>query len=305
MRGFAATTDFDWFESLSRLSTPPSEVNFWRPGPDLPFKALRPGEPLFFKLKQPHHAIAGFGLFAWFSPLPIAVAWDVYGMANGASSIGELRERLLRARTAGVRDERRDLWAGCILLSEPVFFPQERWIDAPRDWTPTIGHGLTMDLSRGEGRRIWNECLARAQAERAGDPQPAHGVALPIVTPRLGPKSFHIAVFDAYGRRCAVTGEPTLPALAAAHIRVDGESPAHTVNNGILLRADIQKLFVAGYVTVNPDFQFLVSRRLASEFENGREYERLHGSSIRLPHDPASRPFEEALWWHNEERFLK
>ena len=304
MRGFAATTDYDWFESLSRLAPRPAEVNFWRSGSDVPFKALRPGEPLFFKLKQPHHAIAGYGFFAYFSPLPIAVAWDVYAQANGAGTLREFRESLFRARTAEVREERRDLWAGCILLNQPVFFAEEEWIRAPEEWTPTIGQGMTFDLSHGEGKRIWDDCLVRSRGERILDSQPVPGGGFPLMMPRLGPRSFHIAVFDSYGRRCAVTGESTLPALAAAHIRIDGELPVHTVNNGILLRADIQKLFVAGYVTVNPDFEFLVSSRLVREFANGHEYERLQGTKIRLPEDPAGRPLAEALWWHNEERFL-
>ena len=75
-------------------------------------------------------------------------------------------------------------------------------------------------------------------------------------------------------------------------------------NNGILFRADIQKLFNAGYVTVTPELEFLVSRRLKAEFSGAKEYDRLHRKKIRLPDDPGNRPLSEALWWHNEERFL-
>jgi hypothetical protein len=39
------------------------------------------------------------------------------------------------------------------------------------------------------------------------------------VRPRLGQRSFRVAVLDSYGRRCAVTSERTLPALEAAHFR--------------------------------------------------------------------------------------
>lgn len=304
MRGFVANTDFDWFESLRGAL--PAEANFWRPGADTPFKALRPGEPLFFKLKMPRNAIAGFGFFAHFSSLPIAVAWDVYARANGASSFGDLRERLVRARVGEVKDPRKNLWAGCILLNQPIFFEESDWIDAPADWTPTIGQGMTYDLSRGEGKRIWAECLSRARSEVIFDSQniPGGRGTFSLMVPRLGDRSFRIAVLDCYGRRCAVTNEATIPALAATHIRVDGELPFHSVNNGILLRADIQQLFDGGYVTVTPELKFLVSRRVKEEFANGREYARLHGASVRLPDDPGSRPLTEALWWHNEERFM-
>ena len=48
----------------------------------------------------------------------------------------------------------------------------------------------------------------------------SHGCGKPqIVLPRLGQGSFRIVVTDAYERRCALTGERTLPVLDAAHIK--------------------------------------------------------------------------------------
>jgi hypothetical protein len=46
---------------------------------------------------------------------------------------------------------------------------------------------------------------------------PAFGKPV-LIAPRLGQGAFRLQVTDAYGRRCAVTGERTLPALEAAHI---------------------------------------------------------------------------------------
>jgi putative restriction endonuclease len=133
---------------------------------------------------------------------------------------------------------------------------------------------------------------------RSGYGEPA------LIRPRLGQRSFRIAVLDSYGRRCAVTNEKTLPALEAAHIRDYRDVQEHSLTNGILFRADIHKLFDAGYVTVTPDHHFEVSRRIKEEFENGRDYYALHGSEIRLPRKAADRPAAEALFWHNEERYL-
>ncbi len=76
------------------------------------------------------------------------------------------------------------------------------------------------------------------------------------------------------------------------------------MNNGILFRADIHRLFDSGYVTVTPDLHFLVSAKIREEFENGRDYYRLNGAAIRLPERAGDRPMGEALRWHNEERFL-
>ncbi len=57
-------------------------VNFWRPGASS-FRAFNPGERFFFKLKAPHNAIGGFGLFARFQTLSVWQAWDVFGQAIG------------------------------------------------------------------------------------------------------------------------------------------------------------------------------------------------------------------------------
>ena len=111
-------------------------------------------------------------------------------------------------------------------------------------------------------------------------------------------------VTDAYERRCAVTGEKTLPVLEAAHIKPYSESGPHMVRNGILLRSDLHKLFDLGYVTVTPDFRLEVSTRLRADWHNGREYYAHHGQPLRYhPVDEANRPSREFLEWHNENRF--
>ncbi|HLB27794.1 MAG TPA: HNH endonuclease, partial [Dehalococcoidales bacterium] len=96
-----------------------------------------------------------------------------------------------------------------------------------------------------------------------------------------------------------VTNERTLPALDAAHIKPYSESGEHAVSNGILLRRDLHALFDQGYVTIDPSMRFEVSRKIKEEFENGRDYYRLHGGAIRLPTNPANHPERKYLEWHN------
>jgi putative restriction endonuclease len=112
-----------------------------------------------------------------------------------------------------------------------------------------------------------------------------------------------VLVTDLYHRRCAITGERTLPALEAAHIRPYAEGGRHEASNGLLLRRDIHSLFDDGYVTVTPDLRFEVSRRIREEFENGRHYYALQGQEIAAPSTLAHRPDPEALRWHNTELF--
>ena len=156
----------------------------------------------------------------------------------------------------------------------------------------------------------WSQWLARRNARSGGRPVASGYGAPTLLRPRLGQRSFGIAVLDAWGRRCSVTSERTLPALEAAHIRdrpycavAHGRPGAHPLER-VLFCADIHKLFDAGYVTVTPELRFEVSRRIKEEYENGRDYYRLHGSPIRLPTNPVHRPDAAALGWHNEERFL-
>ena len=109
---------------------------------------------------------------------------------------------------------------------------------------------------------------------------------------------------DAYSRRCAVTGEKTLPVLEAAHIKPYALEGQHRVNNGILLRSDLHKLFDLGYVTVTPDLHLEVSQKLKAEWENGREYYAHHGQPLKFhPTEEWNRPSRELLTWHNENRF--
>jgi putative restriction endonuclease len=110
-------------------------------------------------------------------------------------------------------------------------------------------------------------------------------------------------VTGAYGGACAVSREYSLPVLEAAHIRPYGEDGSHDVANGLLLRADIHRLFDAGYVTVTPDHRFVVSRRLAQEWENGKAYYAMEGHEIAVPKRVADHPDPVLLRWHNENVF--
>ncbi|HEY8423583.1 MAG TPA: HNH endonuclease signature motif containing protein, partial [Clostridia bacterium] len=65
-----------------------------------------------------------------------------------------------------------------------------------------------------------------------------------------GQGAFRVLVTDAYNRQCAVSGEKILPALEATHIKPYSKEGPNDVKNGILLRADIHKLFDAGYITI-------------------------------------------------------
>ena len=110
-------------------------------------------------------------------------------------------------------------------------------------------------------------------------------------------------IAGAYGRGCAVTEEHSLPALEASHIRPYASEGPHEIRNGVLLRADLHRLFDTGYATVTPDLRLEISERLREDYQNGRSYYPLHGSRLKVPTADLHRPDKAFLEWHNRHIF--
>jgi len=125
------------------------------------------------------------------------------------------------------------------------------------------------------------------------------------VIPRKGQGPFRLALFDAYGHACAVSGEHSKPVLDAAHIRPWAEERTYEVSNGLVLRTDIHRLFGVGLVTVTPDYEFKVSSKLRELWNNGRTYYDLANrvGRIRTPADPQDLPDRGLLEQHYREKF--
>ncbi len=85
---------------------------------------------------------------------------------------------------------------------------------------------------------------------------------------------------EAYHRRCAITGEKTLPVLNASHIKPYSKEGPHIASNGLLLRQDIHTLFDRGYITINKDHVVEVSKRIKADYGNGKEYYAYHGKPL-------------------------
>ena len=307
MKAFVGVTDDEWFDFLSNLSGI-DEVNFWQPGGRHLFRTLSPGEPFLFKLHSPRNYIVGGGFFAHSTILPVSPAWDAFGEKNGASSFEEMQKLIKRHRRV-VSLTSGDYQIGCILLEQPFFFRAADWIPVPSDWKPNIVQGKTYETSSVLGKKLWDDVQLRLQTRKdiwaeakVSDLKGGYGSPI-MILPRLGQGSFRILVTDVYQRRCAVTQERTLPALDAIHIKPFGKSGPHSVNNGILFRSDIHKLFDTGYVTISPDYHFEVSKRIKEEFENGRDYYTMHGKSLYLPPERKLQPVPEFISWHNENVF--
>ncbi|MEZ0485918.1 HNH endonuclease [Fibrella aquatica] len=304
---YMGVTDWNWYNYLRARS--PEDINFWQPGGQGIFRALSPGGVFLFKLKSPYNAIGGLGYFWAHSQLPLNLAWDTFGSRNGFNTIEDFRRSIQQYR----KTTERNPVIGCIALTNPIFFKQEDWISIPPNWSNSIVQGKKYNTNDAIGLALWQQVQATftkyvlpTSTERASyveEVAAQYGNSV-LTKVRIGQGAFRLSVIDAYSKRCAITGEKTLPVLEAAHIKPFSEAGSNTVSNGLLLRSDMHKLFDDGYITVTPELKIEVSQRIREEFNNGKEYYQYHGKQLAvLPALEANKPSRVYLDYHNSTIF--
>lgn len=298
---YVAVTDINWFMRLRSLQSMGhlDEVNFWQKS-DNPFKVLGGGELFLFKLKAPHNMIAGGGIFSSAHNMPLSLAWDAFGPANGAHSLAELRDSILG------KGATRDVAVVHRIVSMPLFWDEHDWFE-PIEFHPATQQGKGFPTDEPAGKKLWANWRDRYVNAIADTMEAEHDLSInkygtpQLITPRRGQGAFRMAVTESYRGRCAVSQEKTLPVLDAAHIRpYSMEQGTHEISNGLLLRKDIHTLFDRGYITVTPDYRLRVSDSLVADYGNGRVYYALSGNKILLPENESHHPNRDNLAWHQE-----
>lgn len=311
MKIYIGVTDNDWYNFLATHK--PDEVNFWQPGGKQVFKVLEPNGMFLFKLHSPLDFIAGGGFFVRHSFLPVSLAWEAFGNKNGTLDYRTFRRAIYRYRRSDPKLEP-DPVIGCIILTLPFFFDRSDWIPVPPDWKPNIVQGKSYDANSFVGKSLVHQVSEKLKQghftafntntefeEGAGD---RYGSGQ-LIYPRLGQGAFRVVVTETYHRRCAMSGERTLPVLEAAHIKPYSLDGPHLPNNGLLLRQDLHTLFDRGYLTVSEDLHVEVSTRIKQDYGNGKEYYAFHGKKlIQVPEKDLDRPSSQFLQWHNENVYL-
>ena len=313
---FIAVTDQNWFAFLlARASNEGGkidEVNFWQPRAQRPMARLEPGTPVFFKLKAPNNAIAGYGFYASFTLLRLELAWDCFGQGNGAPTFERFLHRIGDYRDIDLLADRHAPCdpIGCTVLRDAMFWPRERWISWSRSegWAPNIVQGKT---ERDEARA--SRLLAEISYDHLDTPEEflsetfepldadEREILLAKSRPRVGQGTFRSRLLDAYGRRCAITGEHTEIVLDAAHIQPYLGPRSNHIQNGLLLTKEFHTLFDSGYVTITPDYRVRVSPQLKDEWDNGVRYYPYDGQRLLVqPETVRDRPGREVLEWHGE-----
>ncbi|MCK4817934.1 HNH endonuclease [bacterium] len=315
MKFYLGVTDYEWFSFLSERRN--EDINFWQPGGIAGFKVLNPGDPFLFKLKYPLNAISGIGFYSTHSILPLDVAWDIFGERNGVESYLKFKQKIISYRTASNTFESNPN-IGCIVLTDPILFNKEDWITVPKSWGKSIVQGKSYSTDDFEGADLWTkieqrlanyDLFQREEIDKSQfileDNSSSQYSKKYLTKIRYGQGAFRVLLTDAYNRKCAISGEKTLPALEAAHIKPYADSGPNYICNGLLLRADIHKLFDAGYLTVTKDYKIEVSSKIKEEFENGKNYYQYHGGNIKtIPHQILNHPDLNYLEWHNSNIYI-
>jgi putative restriction endonuclease len=313
---WVGVTDNDWYNFLKELQ--PDEVNFWQPSGTPPFK--RKVELFLFKLHSPLNFVVGGGYFVTYTNLPISIAWETFKEKNGVPTYVELTKTILDYRESHGKTHGIDPEIGCSILTEPFFFEKDLWIPIPEDWKPNIVRGKIYTTTSSSGSNLFQAVQDRLtgvqlnleiskDVETNTSPNTTRRSVIDSgarygaeykARARLGQGAFRVIVTDAYNRRCAMTGERTLPVLDAAHIKDYAESGPHSTSNGLLLRADLHRLFDRHYITITSELNIEVSQRIKEEFQNGAEYYKLHGKRlVNLPGKHEDHPNKEYIEWHN------
>lgn len=119
---------------------------------------------------------------------------------------------------------------------------------------------------------------------------------LTTIVQRDGQSQFRDELLNAYSGACAVTGCTLKSLLEAAHIMPYRGDHTNSVENGLLLRADVHKLFDLHMFRIDPQARTL---HLCDELK-ASEYRNLEGIQLREPREPRMRPSKEVLEDHEQ-----
>jgi putative restriction endonuclease len=311
MKYYVGVTDYHWFDFLRQ--EPREDINFWKPLGEKAFGAVPAGAPFLLKLKKPYHCIVGVGYFMSQIALPVSMAWDTFGVRNGAADYESFAQAIRKYRDAHDKPRLHDPGINCLVLNAPVFFRKPDWVPAPASWGNSIVTGKVYDTQEAVGSQLWaavSATMLRYRQDTFTHELATDSLALEspgiyreaLTKVRVGQGAVRALVTQAYDKRCAISGEKTLPVLEAAHIQPFAQAGPNSVGNGLLLRSDLHKLFDKHYITIDADDKtVLISPRIKEEFSNGKEYYRFHGERLQvLPKLLADQPAQQYLRYHNE-----
>ncbi len=282
-------TDINWFNFLKE-NKHSNNVNFWTPTP-WNISKLKIGDKFYFMLKSPIRKIGGFGIYNAYNNYSLDQAWDFFGYGNGCASKEELINKLddYKAKNSQDKSSVTKTQIGCISLSNVEFWDEENWIDLAEtdiDFSKSIvklKYYTTDDFNSSISTIEENGyTLVNMDSEKLKKTR--------MVSERKGQSYFKLIVSTAYNNRCCVTGEITPELLEAAYIQPYMNETSNHIQNGLLLRSDIHRLYDNNLLYIDEDFTIHISSKLISDY-----YKNFNNTKIKLPTQNFKLPSKDAL----------
>lgn len=286
-----AETTRAWFDELSRLRL--NRVAFWQPTPAQPGQ-IGLGERWYFKeLGAPQ--ILGYGEFAGWERLSITDLFERYDAACGYRTVDELLSALRIVNpSAGAQTE-----IGNIILENftPFGEPISLQTLGLQDLSVRFAYLSDADpIASYIGGQRPNAPVTEFSLRN--EDQARRAAASRKV--RIGQDDFRERLILRYGPICAFTGLQLVQTLQAAHIQPYVDEKSNHIRNGLLLRADMHRLFDLGLMTLTIDLRIRVSNRIINLDADVRD---LHGTQAKLDATGGILPSTAAIEFHAREIF--
>ncbi|MGP8247772.1 MAG: HNH endonuclease, partial [Bryobacteraceae bacterium] len=137
-----------------------------------------------------------------------------------------------------------------------------------------------------ELRAMFDKMVEEEQRSEELTPEDARNRVLASILQRPAQARFRADLLRAYGNTCAISDSDYPEALEAAHIVPYADGGKDQITNGLLLRADLHRLFDQHKIRIDP-----VTRTVIVSCDLKKTvYQSLHGKPLRPPANPAHRP---------------
>lgn len=284
-------TDNDWFEFLKGVELN-SYVNFWTPTP-WNVKKLNISDRWYFLLKSPIREIAGFGEFVEYKNMTAEQAWNEFGQRNGCIDKADFVKRIQQyidknSRKFGKIDINVETYKiGCIILKNCEFWDEEFFKNPKKYQIDFAKEVVKFKYFKNNDPFQELEIIANDEffpLDKTRDENKR------LVNQRSGQGKFKGAILKAYENRCCISGETCPELLEAAHIQRYLDEQSNHIQNGILLRVDLHRLFDSGLLSITEDYEVVLS-----ELVDSITYTMFNKAKIRLPQKGKEWPSKKAL----------
>ncbi|SMC95081.1 HNH endonuclease [Pedobacter nyackensis] len=283
-------TDNNWFYYLKKNNFN-STVNFWTPTP-WNIKGLNKGDKFFFMLKAPIRLIGGFGEFVEYKNLTAEQAWIEFGFRNGRDSKQNFIDSIQKyidsnSKKFGKKTINANTYTiGCIILQNCQFWENEEFKQLDKDKIKFSSQIVKLKYFDDALNMLDPSSLI----ERFHPLKGQRENLFTQVNGRIGQERFKSAVLKAYNHRCCISGDPTPELLEASHIQSYLNINSNHIQNGILLRIDLHRLFDNGLLYIDEEYTIHISSVLKNDY-----YYSFCGKKINLPTNSKDYPSVEAL----------